>query len=128
MRKLPTVHRGEYVTSCWFYMRIVAVADTHTFQDELGTLPDGDVFIHAGDMLRAGELEVLEPVAAWIAALPRRHKIVVAGNHDRCLERSETSKVACLMLGERLCYLQDSGRSGRRSSRTSRESASAVRR
>jgi hypothetical protein len=28
-------------------MRIVAVADTHTFQDDLRTIPDGDVFFPA---------------------------------------------------------------------------------
>ena len=35
-------------------MRIVAVADTHLFHDEL-RVPDGDVFIHAGDLCRGGE-------------------------------------------------------------------------
>lgn len=67
-------------------MRIVAVADTHTFQDDLGTLPEGDVLIHAGDMLRAGTLEELGPVAEWLNAQPHRHKIIVPGNHDVCFQ------------------------------------------
>ena len=50
-------------------MRIVAVADTHTFEADLGTIPDGDVFVHAGDMLREGTLEELEPVAACMRAI-----------------------------------------------------------
>jgi len=29
-------------------MRVVAVADAHTFQDDLEAIPEGDVFIHAG--------------------------------------------------------------------------------
>lgn len=63
-------------------MRIVAVADTHTFEDDLGEIPAGDVFVHAGDMTRGGTPEELSAAAAWIAGLPHRHKIIVAGNHD----------------------------------------------
>ena len=37
-------------------MRIVAVADTHTFTSDLD-VPDGDVFIHTGDICRGGDLE-----------------------------------------------------------------------
>src|SRR5512144_1120659 len=50
-------------------VRLVAVADTHLFHDEL-TVPDGDVFVHAGDMCRGGDLDELRENAAWIAALP----------------------------------------------------------
>lgn len=62
-------------------MRIVAVADTHTFEADL-VVPDGDVFVHAGDLCRGGTLDELAPVAAWIRSLPHRHKVVVPGNHD----------------------------------------------
>ena len=85
-------------------MRIVAVADTHTFESDLGQIPDGDVFVHAGDMLRGGSLEELEGVATWIRALPHRVKIVVAGNHDWCFARQRERAVA--MLGDCI-YLQD---------------------
>ncbi|MCP5041158.1 MAG: metallophosphoesterase, partial [bacterium] len=71
-------------------MRIVAVADTHTFQDDLGTLPAGDVLVHAGDMLRAGTLDELRPVADWLNAQPHRHKIIVPGNHDVCFQTEPT--------------------------------------
>lgn len=62
-------------------MRIVAVADTHLFHDQLA-VPDGDVFIHAGDMCRHGNLAELRIAARWITGLPHRHKVIVAGNHD----------------------------------------------
>jgi Icc-related predicted phosphoesterase len=62
-------------------VRIVAVADTHLFHDEL-VVPNGDVFIHAGDMCRGGDLSELRTAARWIADLPHRHKVIVAGNHD----------------------------------------------
>lgn len=88
-------------------MRIVAVADTHTFEADLGPLPEGDVFVHAGDLLRGGTLEELGPVAAWIRDLPHRHKIVVAGNHDRCFARERDA--ALTALGAGVVYLEDDG-------------------
>lgn len=88
-------------------MRIVAVADTHTFESDLGSIPDGDVFIHAGDILRGGLLDELEGPAAWIRQLPHAHKIVIAGNHDWCFERDRAAAVD--VLGEGVTYLQDSG-------------------
>ena len=67
-------------------MRIVAVADTHTFERDLGTLPEGDLLVHAGDMLRGGTLEELGPMAEWFNAQPHAHKIIVPGNHDVCFQ------------------------------------------
>jgi predicted phosphohydrolase len=85
-------------------MRIVAVADTHTFESDLGVLPDGDVFVHAGDLLRGGTLDELEGVAAWIRALPHRHKVVIAGNHDWCFLTEPAAARA--VLGDAI-YLED---------------------
>lgn len=88
-------------------MRIVAVADTHTFQGELAAVPEGDVFVHAGDLCRAGRLGELAPVAEWLRSLPHRHKVVVAGNHDWCFAREP--EAARKVLGGEIIYLQDSG-------------------
>lgn len=88
-------------------MRIVAVADTHTFEADLGVLPDGDVLVHAGDLMRAGTLDELDGVAAWIRAQPHRHKIVVAGNHDWCFVHERAR--ACALLGPGVIYLEDQG-------------------
>ncbi|HEY1101333.1 MAG TPA: metallophosphatase domain-containing protein [Myxococcota bacterium] len=87
-------------------MRIVAVADTHTFESDL-VVPHGDVFIHAGDMCRGGTLEELEGVARWLRSLPHRTKIVVAGNHDGAFQTDHDAAVA--LLGPDILYLQDSG-------------------
>jgi predicted phosphohydrolase len=67
-------------------VRIVAVADTHLFHADLD-VPDGDVFVHAGDLCRGGDLDELREAVAWIAALPHRHKVIVAGNHDWAFAR-----------------------------------------
>lgn len=88
-------------------MRIVAVADTHGYEVDLGALPEGDVLVHAGDLCRRGTLQELATVADWLRALPHRHKIVVAGNHDFCFQGQAAAAVA--MLGDECIYLRDSG-------------------
>jgi Icc-related predicted phosphoesterase len=87
-------------------MRIVAVADTHLFHDEL-VVPAGDVFVHAGDLCRGGELEELEAAARAIRALPHPVKIVVAGNHDWAFSLEPVRARATL--GPEITYLEDSG-------------------
>jgi predicted phosphohydrolase len=87
-------------------MRIVAVADTHTFEEHLGAIPEGDVFIHAGDLCRAGNLDELRLVTAWLHNLPHHHKIVIAGNHDWCFVHEP--QAAREILGSGIVYLQDS--------------------
>jgi len=88
-------------------MRIVAVADTHLYHSDLGVLPAGDVLIHAGDLLRGGSLDELKLGAEWLSEQDFSHKILVAGNHDRCFQTDREQ--ACKILGEGVTYLQDSG-------------------
>lgn len=88
-------------------MRIVAVADTHTYQADLGEIPFGDVFLHAGDLLQAGTLDEWAFVAAWLSDLPHRYKVIIAGNHDRCF--AEHREQALAMLDPSVIYLEDSG-------------------
>lgn len=84
-------------------MKLVAVADTHGEHRRL-TLPDGDVFLHAGDLTQRGTLEQLADVADWMRSLPHRHKLVIAGNHDFALER-KPAEARALFHG--LTYLED---------------------
>lgn len=62
-------------------MRIVATSDTH-FPFKPEQIPDGDVFIHAGDLMYTGYYDEWYPVLDSIAALPHKIKIYVPGNHD----------------------------------------------
>jgi predicted phosphohydrolase len=87
-------------------MRIVAVADTHLFHPEL-VVPDGDVFVHAGDLCRSGDLAELAEAARWVCSLPHRHKVVVSGNHDWAFVH--TPAEARALFGKDVSYLQDSG-------------------
>lgn len=85
-------------------LRIVAMADTHLFHEGL-VVPDGDILVHAGDLLQHGSLGELARAADFLRALPHPIKIVVAGNHEVCLERSPAEARALL---EGFVYLEDS--------------------
>ncbi|HEY4121376.1 MAG TPA: metallophosphoesterase, partial [Byssovorax sp.] len=85
-------------------MRVVAVADTHLHHRGYD-LPDGDVFVHAGDLCREGTFRELEVAARWIQSLPHPTKIVVAGNHDWPFARSP--EAAREVLGDGVIYLED---------------------
>ena len=70
-------------------------------------MPDGDVFVFAGDLLRAGDWDELDAELPWLKSLPHQHKLFVAGNHDRCFEQKR--KRVEKMFGMDLIYLQDEG-------------------
>lgn len=76
-------------------MKIVLVSDTHGSHEAL-VVPAGDLLIHAGDLTRTGTLSELEAFADWLRALPHRHKLLIAGNHDFCCERQPEATRAVL--------------------------------
>ncbi|MGD1066843.1 MAG: metallophosphatase domain-containing protein [Vulcanimicrobiaceae bacterium] len=87
-------------------MRIVAISDTHLRMDA-ADVPDGDLLLHAGDLTMRGELEEITRAGSWLRALPHRHKVVIAGNHDFAFEDAPHDARAAL--GEGLTYLEDDG-------------------
>ena len=44
------------------------------------------MLIHAGDFCSEGEAVEARSFGEFFRGLPHRHKVVIAGNHDRCLE------------------------------------------
>ncbi|WYZ37610.1 hypothetical protein EsH8_II_001116 [Colletotrichum jinshuiense] len=64
---------------------IVCISDTHNAQPRL---PAGDILVHAGDLTASGTREELQRALDWIGGQPHRHKVVVAGNHDLCLDEN----------------------------------------
>ena len=86
-------------------MRIVLLSDTHERHRELD-VPDADLLIHAGDATFSGKRDALRDFDDWIASLPHRHKIFIAGNHDRSLEKKREEAEAIL---KHVTYLRDSG-------------------
>jgi Icc-related predicted phosphoesterase len=84
-------------------LRIVAMADTH-LQHEGLEVPDGDILVHAGDMLQHGGLDELARAADFLRTLPHPIKIIVAGNHEVCLEKRPAAARALL---RDFIYLED---------------------
>ncbi|KAI0256504.1 Metallo-dependent phosphatase [Lactifluus subvellereus] len=70
------------------WTRFVCIADTHS---RTLPLPAGDVLIHAGDLSSWGRVEQLEVTVDWLLSLPHPTKIVIAGNHDICLDESRVN-------------------------------------
>ena len=84
-------------------MRLIITSDTHGSHESLD-VPDGDVFIHAGDFTNMGELYEIADFNEWLGDLPHPHKIVIAGNHDLLFEQDPS--LAKLLLSN-ATYLQD---------------------
>jgi len=61
------------------FIKVVCISDTHT---NTVPVPNGDVLIHAGDLTNAGTVKEIQAQLDWIATLPHKEKIVIAGNHD----------------------------------------------
>jgi Icc-related predicted phosphoesterase len=49
-------------------------------------VPEADVLVHAGDFTRHGARHEALEFLSWLEAQPALHKLLVAGNHDRCSE------------------------------------------
>lgn len=86
------------------HLRLVLISDTHGHDDF--PVPPGDVLIHAGDGCKRGSLDEARAWGDFLRAQPHPHKIVIAGNHDRCFE-SALDEAAGHFHG--LTFLHDSG-------------------
>lgn len=67
-------------------IRVVCISDTHSLNP--GTIPNGDVLIHAGDITAHGTPSELQAAIDLLSALPHEHKYIIAGNHDTYLDPS----------------------------------------
>jgi len=85
--------------------KIVCLSDTHNRNEQIA-VPDGDILIHAGDATVSGTIDEILLFSRWFDRLPHRHKIFVAGNHDRLFEIN--NRLARKLLGAEIVYLQDS--------------------
>lgn len=66
-------------------MKIVMMADNHGYYDGI-KVPDGDIFIHAGDYSGMGTIPELVTFNNWLSKLPHVCKFFVPGNHDGLFE------------------------------------------
>lgn len=86
-------------------MKIVCLSDTHNLHDKI-VVPDGDVVVHAGDATMMGSIREVNEFLEWYDALPHRHKIFVAGNHD-FLFQDDPTLAGSLLMNKSIIYLQD---------------------
>jgi len=86
-------------------MKIVCIADTHKMHNKI-EIPDGDILVFAGDMCGGGGLASVGKFNKWLKQFSHKHKIVIAGNHDRCFE-NEARHIAQAMINNAI-YLEDS--------------------
>lgn len=68
-------------------MEIVVVSDLHgKFLEMEHPIPEGDIFIAAGDVTQLGSIEEFVSFNDWLASLPHEHKFLVPGAHDTWLQ------------------------------------------
>ncbi|GMF30966.1 unnamed protein product [Phytophthora lilii] len=70
-------------------LRLVCVSDTHATHRKLRNIPDGDVLLHCGDFTNRGTHDEILDFNDWLGTLPHKHKVVIAGNHDVCMDAVE---------------------------------------
>lgn len=85
-------------------MRVVCLSDTHGLHGRI-SVPDGDLLVHAGDVSKRGTPAQIKEFAAWFAAQPHRHKVMIAGNHDFAFEALDEARDWIVDAH----YLQDEG-------------------
>ncbi len=67
-------------------VKICATSDTHTLHRKI-LVPECDLFIHAGDITDKGELTTIWDFMSWLREIPAKHKVFIAGNHDKCFQK-----------------------------------------
>ena len=95
-------------------MRIVATSDTH-FPFDQTLIPEGDVFIHAGDLMYSGLPDEWPALLESLRVLPHKRKILVPGNHDFHIQnylgvaRAQLRKVGVTLITEERPWVQVEG-------------------
>lgn len=82
----------------------VCISDTHARENRLQhEIPEGDVLLCAGDIMTCGykDYEIVE-FLNWFSALPHKHKIFIAGNHDRKFEYNPAGPKSLIEENERI--------------------------
>lgn len=76
------------------FLNLVATSDTH---GQMPPLPDGDVFIHAGDYALEGGVYEWGKFKRWFESLDYETKIYVPGNHDSVVDRFDDDRCRLLV-------------------------------
>ncbi|KKM25634.1 hypothetical protein LCGC14_1593060, partial [marine sediment metagenome] len=85
-------------------IKIICIADTHADYRQL-KVPDGDILIHAGDVGLWEEATEIVDFTNWLANLPHKYKIVIAGNHDKLFSTWSKEKIRSFL--PNIIYLEN---------------------
>jgi len=90
-------------------MGLVFISDTHGQHRQLKDLPNGDMLLHCGDFMTDGySIEEAGDFLSWFSNVGDfKHRILIAGNHDRLFEQQQT-KQKLLTEFNNIVYLEDS--------------------
>lgn len=83
-------------------MIVDCIADLHGYQPEL---EGGDLLLVCGDLTAWDDPSEYEELNKWLAGVPYEKVVVIAGNHDMCIEREQ----AKIEQTDKVCYLENSG-------------------
>lgn len=85
-------------------LKVVCIADLQAQGPQIkpSLLPEGDILIIAGDLGGWGTIKELQDCNTWLKTLNYKHKLVVAGNHDKEMPNIDGHK-----LFTNCTYLQD---------------------
>lgn len=74
-------------------MKVTCLSDTHARHKYIDTraFANTDILIHAGDFTGNGSAPQAIAFLLWFESLPVKHKVFVAGNHDRACNSSTWS-------------------------------------
>jgi predicted MPP superfamily phosphohydrolase len=80
-------------------VRIIVASDTHNFHRKK-VVPDGDIFIHCGDMTNFGRDREVADFNEFLGELKHKHRIVICGNHeigvyDKCGKNADLIHAKC---------------------------------
>ena len=90
-----------------YIMKITFISDTHTkLHHVTSQLPGGDLLIHAGDLMNSGHNKnEINYFCEWFESQDYKHKIFIAGNHDKMFEDPLESNT--IVNNYDVTYLQD---------------------
>lgn len=86
-------------------MKVICVSDTHNKLSKI-KIPDGDMIIHAGDVSSKGDYYDVLKFVKEFSALPHKHKIFIAGNHDFIFQYNKKQALE-LLKDTDIIYLED---------------------
>lgn len=87
---------------------ICSVADVHIPMVNVGLVTEpADILTVSGDLTAGGSIAQLRQFRTWLDAQPQKHKVIIAGNHDFCLQNKQ-SEAESILVGDGIHYLRDS--------------------